>query len=128
LAYVYCYDQRGGGVETWFKPDNQALGIRKRNKKCFEAQQMLTQLNALAHNVLVWAKGWLIQDSPELKPIGFVRLMRDVFTTTGQLFFDAAGRLVEIRLNDADTLVRPWIHGLSKLLKSEHVVVNLGKT
>jgi hypothetical protein len=128
LAYVYCYDQRGGGVETSFKQDNQALGIRKRNKKCFEAQQMLTQLNALAHNVLVWAKGWLLQDSPELKPIGFVRLMRDVFTTTGQLFFDAAGRLVEIRLNDADTLVKPWIHGLSKLLESEHVAVNLGKT
>lgn len=25
LAYVYCYDQRGGGVETSFKQDNQAL-------------------------------------------------------------------------------------------------------
>ncbi len=24
LAYVYCYDQRGGGVETSFKQDNQA--------------------------------------------------------------------------------------------------------
>ena len=128
LAYVYCYDQRGGGVETSFKQDNQALGIRKRNKKRFEAQQMLTQLNALAHNILVWAKGWLSEDNPETKPIGFVRLMRDVFTTTGQLFFNPAGRLTEIRLNDADSLVRPWIHGLSSLLESEHIAVNLGKT
>jgi hypothetical protein len=128
LAYVYAYDQRGGGVETSFKQDYQALGIRQRNKKRFEAQQMLTQLNALAHNILVWAKGWLIEALPNLKPVGFVRLMRDVFTTTGQLCFDAAGRLIEIRLNDADSLVRPWIRGLAQLLQSEHVAVNLGKT
>jgi len=128
LMYVHCYDQRGGGVETAFKQDNQALGIKKRNKKRFHAQQMLTQLNALAHNVLVWAKHWLTAETPALKKIGFVRLIRDVFTTTGQLLFNAQGRLVEIRLNAADTLVRPWIHGLSLLLKSEQVDVNLGKT
>lgn len=125
LAYVRCYDQRGGGVETSFKQDSQALGTKKRNKKRFQAQQMLTQLNALAHNVLVWAKGWLTPEAPKLKPLGFVRLMRDVFTTTGQLYFDAYGRLLEIRLNAADTLVRPWIYGLSQLLKSERIVVNL---
>lgn len=128
LAYAYCYDKRGGGVETAFKQDNQALGIKKRNKKRFEAQQMLTQLNALAHNVLVWAKRWLTTTSDASKPIGFLRLMRDVFTTTGELCFDSAGRLTEIRLNQADTLVKPWIHGLANLLKSQHVAVNLGKT
>ena len=128
LAYALCYDQRGGAVETSFKQDNQALGMKKRNKKRFEAQQMLTQLNALAHNVLVWAQRWWTQAQPKLKKVGFVRLMRDVFTTTGQLCFDALGRLLEIRLNPADTLVRPWIQGLSALLQSEHVAVNLGKT
>lgn len=128
LAYVYCYDQRGGGVETSFKQDNQALGIKKRNKKRFEAQQMLTQLNALAHNVLVWAKRWLTTENDAVKPIGFVRLMRDVLTATGELFFDSAGQLCEIRLNEADTLIKPWVHSLSQLLKSQHVAVNLGKT
>lgn len=128
LTYVHCYDQRGGGVETSFKQDSQALGSKKRNKKRFHAQQMLTQLNALAHNVLVWAKRWLMIETPALKPIGFVRLMRDVFTTTGQLYFDAQGRLMEIRLNADDTLVRPWVQSLSQLLLSEHVAVNLGKT
>ncbi len=128
LAYVHCYDQRGGGVETSFKQDNQALGIKKRNKKQFEAQQMLTQLNALAHNVLVWAKRWLTTETPALKQIGFVRLMRDVFTTTGRLLFDAAGRLIEIRLNAADARARPWLHGLYKLLEPEHVAVNLAQT
>ena len=128
LAYVLCYDQRGGGVETAFKQDSQALGTKQRNKKRFEAQQMVTQLNALAHNVLVWAKRWLTEDNTQLKPIGFVRLMRDVFTTTGQLLFDEYGQLVEIRLNDADSIVRPWIQALRQLLKSQQVAVNLGKT
>ena len=128
LAYVYCYDQRGGGVETSFKQDNQALNIKKRNKKRLTAQQMLTQLEVLAHNVLVWAQQWLSTEKPTLKQIGFVRLLRDVFTTTGELCFNHLGRLVEIRLNAVDTLVRPWIQGLSDLLSPEHVAVNLGKT
>ena len=128
LAYVLCYDQRGGGIETAFKQDSQALGTKQRNKKRFEAQQMVTQLNALAHNVLVWDKRWLSEENTQLKPIGFVQLMRDVFTTTGQLLFDEYGQLVEIRLNDADSLVKPWIRALQKLLKSQQVAVNLGKT
>ena len=89
---------------------------------------MLVQLEVLAHNVLVWAQQWLTAEKPELKQIGFVRLMRDVFTTTGELVFDQLGQLVEIQLNAADTLVRPWIQDLSALLSSEHIAVNLGKT
>ena len=128
LAYVCCYDQRGGGVEISFKQDNQAMGIKKRNKERFHPQQMLTQLNALARNVLVWAKRWLTADTPALNPIGFVRLIRDVFTTTGQLYFNSHGQLIEIRLNAVDTLVRTWVQELPLLLKSLHVAVNLGKT
>ena len=128
LAYVYCYDQRGGGVETSFKQDNQALKIKKRNKKRFEAQQVLTQLEVLAHNVLVWSQQWLMAETPERQQIGFVRLIRDVFTTTGKLCFDEKGRLVEILLNPDDSLVRPWIQALRILLFSEHVAVTLGKT
>ena len=89
---------------------------------------MITQLNALAHNVLVWAQRWLAMEQQSLKKIGFIRLMRDVLTTTGELCFDAVGNLIEIRLNPADTLVRPWIHSLSALLQLEQVAVNLGKT
>ena len=55
LAYVTFYDQRGGGVETSFKGDKQGLGIGKRSKKRFGAQQMVMLLGALAHNVIVWA-------------------------------------------------------------------------
>ncbi len=56
LAYVSFYDARGGGGETAIKDDKQGLGITKRNKKRFEAQQMVMLLNMLAHNLLVWAR------------------------------------------------------------------------
>jgi len=55
LAYVYFYDQRGGG-ETSFKDDKQGLGLTTRTKKRFAAQQMVLALGILAHNVLVWAR------------------------------------------------------------------------
>lgn len=38
LSYAQLYDKRGGGVETEFKEDKQALGINRRNKKSFLAQ------------------------------------------------------------------------------------------
>ena len=66
LAYVALYDQRGGGVETTCKEDKQGLGITKRRKKRFAAQQVVVALGALAHNVLVWAKRWLHEHVPGL--------------------------------------------------------------
>jgi hypothetical protein len=56
LAYVTCYDQRGGGIETAFKGDKQGLGLTKRNKKRFEAQHMLVLLGSLAHHAVIWAR------------------------------------------------------------------------
>jgi hypothetical protein len=63
-AYVHFYDLRGGGVETEIKEDKQGLGTSKRNKKRFEAQYMLTILESLAHNILVWARLWLAHWCP----------------------------------------------------------------
>src|SRR5207248_4150856 len=74
LAYVTFYDQRGGGVETSFKGDRQGLGIGKRSKKRFPAQQMVILLGSLAHNVIVWARRWLA--SPALHHYGTVRMVR----------------------------------------------------
>ncbi|MGA7953679.1 MAG: hypothetical protein WCA07_09175 [Gloeobacterales cyanobacterium] len=128
FAYVYFYDQRGAGVETSFKQDKQGLGITKRNKKRFEAQQMLVQLGALAHNVTLWAKGWLVPSTPKLRPLGVLRLVRDVFTTSGLLVFNAVGKLVEILLNPSDTWARRLTESLAALLIPDHVAVNLDKT
>src|SRR5258707_1139102 len=89
LAYVTFYDQRGGGVETSFKGDKQGLGLGKRGKKRFAAQQMVMLLGTLAHNVIVWARHWL--DSPALCHYGTLRMVRDVFHSSGFLLIDACG-------------------------------------
>jgi hypothetical protein len=86
LAYVYFYDQRGGGIEIGLKQDKQGLGVTKRNKKSFQAQQMLTQLNALAHNLLIWGRDWLAQRCQPVAKLGLLRLVRDVLCFNGVVF------------------------------------------
>lgn len=128
LAYVYFYDQRGGGVETSFKGDKQGLGVTKRHKKRFAAQQMVTQLNALAHNTLVWARQWLTPYVPSMRSWGIMRMVRDVLHVSGQIVFDHHQRITQIILNRADPLAKGLAPGLFALLGSEFIVVNLGKT
>ena len=128
LAYVYFYDQRGGGVETAFKDDKQGLGITKRNKKRFEAQQMVMLLNVLAHNVLVWARGWLAGALPQIQRYGLLRLVRDVWQISGFVERDGHGQLTRIVLNQLAPLARGLGLALQRLLAPTQVVINLGQT
>jgi len=128
LAYVYFYDARGGGVETAFKDDKQGLGITKRNKKRFEAQQMVMLLNVLAHNVLVWARGWLAAALPQIRRYGLMRLVRDVWHISGFVERDRQGRLTRIVLNQLAPLAQGLGTALHLLLAPTQVVVNLGQT
>ena len=126
LAYVSFYDQRGGGVETSFKGDKGGLGIGKRSKKRFAAQQMVMLLGSLAHNVIVWARSWLA--CPALHHYGTVRMVRDVLHISGFLLIDACGQVTQIVLNQATPLAPALVHPLRKLLLCAHVAVNLGQT
>jgi hypothetical protein len=126
LAYVTFYDQRGGGVETSFKGDKQGLGMSKRSKKRFEAQQMLLLLGSLAHNIIVWARLWLA--SPALRHYGMLRMVRDVFHISGFLLTDALGQVVQIVLNQAAPLAPALVDPLGALLARTQVAVNLGQT
>ncbi len=128
LAYVYFYDQRGGGVETALKDDKQGLGITKRNKKRFEAQQMVMMLNVLAHNVLVWARGWLATALPQIQRYGLLRLVRDVWHISGFVERDGHGHLTRIVLNQLAPLARGLGMALQQLLAPTQVVINLGQT
>ena len=125
-AYVAFYDQRGGGIETSFKGDKAGLGLTKRNKKRFEAQQMLMLLGSLAHNVVVWARRWLAV--PKLQHYGMLRMVRDVFHISGFLVFDALGHVVQIILNQAACLARSLVDSLRKLLAPLCIAINLDKT
>lgn len=128
LAYVYFYDARGGGVETAIKDDKQGLGITKRNKKRFEAQQMVMLLNMLAHNVLVWARRWLAPLLPQIQRYGLLRLVRDVWHISGFVEQDGHGHLTRIVLNQLAPLAQRLGAALHRLLAPTHVVVNLGQT
>jgi hypothetical protein len=127
LAYVHFYDQRGGGVETEIKQDKQGLGSGKRNKKRFEAQQMLTQLEALAHNLIVWIRDWLAPYCPKLKQFGILRWVRDVFSINGLVWVNADLHIVHIILSQMDPLARQVSAGLAALLTEEQVGICLGE-
>lgn len=126
LAYLAFYDQRGGGIETSFKGDKQGLGITKRAKKRFPAQQMVMLLGTLAHNVIVWARRWLA--APTLTRYGILRMVRDVFHLSGFLIRDASGSITQIVLNCAAPLAPFLREPLATLLAPEHVAVSLDKT
>jgi hypothetical protein len=128
LAYVNFYDERGGGVEIEIKQDKQGLATSKRNKRRFEAQQVLIQLEALAHNVLIWARQWLAPRCPNIARLGLKRLVRDVFQMDGFLIFDQTLDLLHIVLNQADPLAKELSTGLAPFLAREHVAITLGET
>ena len=128
LTYVYAYDRRGGGIETTFKGDKQGLGLTKRSKKRFAAQQMVTLLSTLAHNVIVWARGWLVAHQPKLAHYGMLRMVRDVFHIQGRVGFDTHGHVIRIVLNQAAPLVRGIGTALQVLLAPAHIAVTLGET
>jgi hypothetical protein len=127
LAYVYFYDQRGGGIETANKEDKQGLGLSKRNKKRFEAQQMVVLLSALAHNVLVWARTWLAAEQPKLAQYGIKRLVRDIWQISGCVEFRESTQIVQVVVNQAAPLAVCLVNALRVLLASEGVDINLGQ-
>ena len=127
LAYVRFYDARGGGVETTFKDDKQGLGLTKRNKKRFEAQQMVVLLGTLAHNVLIWARRWLATSDPKMQLYGHKRMVRDIFHISGRLIRNVRGQIVQIVLNQATPRIRAIVRALEMLLRPLRLDVNWGE-
>ncbi len=127
LAYVHFYDDRGGGVETSFKDDKQGLGLTKRSKKRFAAQQMAVLLGTLAHNVTVWAREWLAPHEPKVRRYGMKRMLRDIFHLSGYLVHNARGRLLGVVLNQRAPLARGLARSLDVLLRPSRIAVNWGQ-
>lgn len=127
LAYIYFYDQRGGGAETTFREDKQGLGLTKRNKRRFAAQQMLMLLGSLAHNIVVWTRRWLAALQPKLSHYGIQRWVRDVSHIAGCLIFDPQGQLIQIVLNRTTPLAQEVAAALAILLAPAHVRITLGE-
>jgi hypothetical protein len=128
VAYMQLYDERGGAIEIDIKESKQGLGITKRNKKSYAGQQMVMMLGTLAHNLVVWAKRWLVADVPKLKRYGVKRMVRDVFSVSGFLEMDESGVIKRVVMNKAAPLARQCAKSLHSILKREQVRVILGET
>ena len=98
----------------------------KRNKKRFCGQQMLVQLQVLAHNVLIWGKEWLLPAVPRLAKYGVQRLVRDVWGILGRVEWTAERPVAGIRLTEANPLAAQLLPGLQRLVAASGVVVGLG--
>jgi len=127
-AYAQLYDQRGGAVEIQIKEDKQGFGMVKRQKRKAEAQDMLVLLNQLAHNVLMWARGWLTESAPKLARFGILRLVRDLMSVSGKIEINERnGSIKRITLNRAAPLASGFFNALQALLLPQHVSIILDK-
>jgi hypothetical protein len=99
LAGLYAYDLREGGVETHNRSDKQGLGLSRRNKAAFAAQEVLVLLAQLAHNVVIWSRNHLAASSPRFAAFGVQRMVRDVFQIDGCVSLSRSGRVRAVQLN-----------------------------
>lgn len=126
LLILHGYDLRGGGVETQNKSDKQGLGLAKRNKQRFAAQEMLVLLAQLAHNLVIWTRNALARSAPRLAGYGIQRMIRDVLRIPGCVRFEARGQVL-ITLSDAHPLARDVASGFQNWLTRDDLSVILGK-
>jgi hypothetical protein len=127
FAALYAYDLRSGGAETVIKGSKQGLGLTRRNKALFAAQEMLVLLAQLAYNLIAWTRNLLAATSHALRQFGILRMVRDVFHISGHLDLDTQGRVLEIRLNRKHPLARPVAQALSSHLARDDLSLILGQ-
>jgi hypothetical protein len=120
FAIVYAYDRRNGSVETQFKNSKQGLGLAKRNKRSFAAQEMLVLLAQLAHNLTVWVRDRLAHAAPAYARLGILRMVRDVFQISGRIVFDAQDQLKVITLNRDHPFARFFVSAFASLCTQPH--------
>lgn len=125
-AYAQFYDKRGGAIEIEIKEDKQGFSMAKHHKKKAEAQDMLLLLNVLAHNVLVWSRNRLAEETPQLRRYGTVRLARDL-SISGIVELDQRDKVKRIILNRAAALARGLLSASRHILLSEDIVVIFGQ-
>jgi hypothetical protein len=124
-AVAYAYDLRGGGVETSIKDSKQGLGITKRNKRNFHAQEMLVLLAQLASNLITWTRNEMAHHVPSWQHFGSLRIVRDLFHISGKVQIDGQGRILKITLNRDHIYAAKFLAGIAPALSSDDLGLNL---
>ena len=99
ISYSKLYDLRAGAIEIDFKEDKQGLGIVRRAKKKFEAQQIIMLLNSLAHNMIIWMRDLIMAKYPDFRFYGLKRFRRDILNIAGEVWINKHGVVKSIVLN-----------------------------
>lgn len=142
---VLEYDLRSGAPENSFCQDYQALSLRKYRKASFIAQQVLLLLAELAHNLMIWMKGWFIEAvetlevasektenahrkaTEMLESRGLKRLRRDFLAIPGKVCFQAK-KVVGIRINPLYPMITHVSTACKALFQQYEMLVLLDKT
>lgn len=146
---VTDYDGRSGVPESTFCQDNQGLGMRKRRKRGFVAQQMLTLLTQLAHNLIRWIQNWVVKAmertaammSSSSNPVpedtklvaetfssfGMKRFVRQVFCLSGMVIMKK-GKVLQVSLNPLYPMINRIRTAFMALLKPYEIRISLDET
>lgn len=124
LEVVERYDERAG-MESDLKGDKRGLGLATLRKHKLAAQKIVVLLTGLAHNVLVWARGWLAKRAPRLEGFGIVRLVQQVWAVPGRVKV-VGEKLKRLRLNPQHPQAQDVSAGLSGLLLKGQTLGFLG--
>ncbi len=127
FAAMHAYDRRGGGVETQNKGDKQGLGLSRRNKHSFAAQEILVLLAQLAHDLVIWTRNDLAQVDQRFKKYGIQRTVRDALQIAGRIQINATGQVERITLNENHPLAATVQMAFVTSLATDDLSVNLGK-
>jgi hypothetical protein len=127
MAALHFYDLRGGGLETQNKSDKQGLGLSRRNKHHFAAQEMLVLLAQLAHNLLIWTRNDLAATDPRFRKYGIQRTVRDVLQIPGTVQITAQGTIGKVRLNSSHPLAAAFQQSFSSHFARDDLSLILGE-
>src|ERR671932_564069 len=111
-------------MEAEIKSDKHGLGLCALRKRKLAAQELLGLLGQLAHNVLIWARGWLAEGAPRLARLGIVRLVREVWAVPGRVKLMGA-QVQRIRLSALHPRARDVCAGLRHLIPPSQTRVAL---
>jgi len=131
IEIVQEYDRRAG-LENRAETDMAGLGLGKRKKKRWAAQQMLMLIVQLAHNILVWQNTWFQQTSLTLKEQhlleqqGVYRIVHQRLNIDGRVV-KQGNKSVRIELNPLHPFSSFVQKGCQPLLAPFGTLVILGK-
>ncbi len=128
---AHQYDLRAG-LENRAETDMRGLGLGKRKKKRWPAQQLMMLIVQLAHNLLVWQNSWLqqtgvtAQEQQIIKEHGIYRIIHQRLNIDGKVSQKGA-KVIQIELNPLHPLAPLVQKGFQALLKPFGILVILGQ-